>query len=564
MAETEIINLTTDLLIIGGGAAGCYAGIRAKEEEPTKDVLIVDKANIKRSGCLGAGISAINAYLNPGVTPEDFVDYIKTDSEGLVRDDLLYTIAQGVNQVAQNLEKWGLPFLKDEVGNYVPKGTRSVKIKGEHIKPILANAVTDKQVDVLNRVNITNYIIEDNRVKGAFGFSVRENKFYVIQAKAVISATGGAAGIYKPNNPGQARHKMWYPPFNTGAGYAMGLRAGAEMTTFEMRFIALRAKDVIAPTGVLAVSYDAQQVNAQGEEYQKNYSKNSTPFRLYATMNEQEEGRGPCYLDVSHLDRAGNQRLKKTFLNMAPDIVLKWADEGVEPSEQPIEIYGTEPYLVGGHSQSGYWIDEDRQTTLRGLYAAGDVAGGAPKKYATGCMVEGEIAALAAVDYIQEVEVGAITKEQIEEEYNRVVAPLNREQGIGPQQLEERLQKIMDEYAGGLSSNYKLSENKLLEAKRLLELLEADIKLMAADNKHQLMKAHEVIDRILVAQVLVEHLLYRKETRWKSYQERVDYPDKNDRDWFKFINSIYNSEQQQVEIIEREHVEVGERYEHSD
>jgi adenylylsulfate reductase subunit A len=563
MAETEIINLTTDLLIIGGGAAGCYAGIRAKEEEPTKDVLIVDKANIKRSGCLGAGISAINAYLNPGVTPEDFVDYIKTDSEGLVRDDLLYTIAQGVNQVAQNLEKWGLPFLKDEVGNYVPKGTRSVKIKGEHIKPILANAVTDKQVDVLNRVNITNYIIEDNRVKGAFGFSVRENKFYVIQAKAVISATGGAAGIYKPNNPGQARHKMWYCPFNTGAGYAMGLRAGAEMTTFEMRFIALRAKDVIAPTGVLAVSYDAQQVNAQGEEYQKNYSKNSTPFRLYATMNEQEEGRGPCYLDVSHLDQEGNQRLKKTFLNMSPDIVLKWADEGVEPSEQPIEIYGTEPYLVGGHSQSGYWIDEDRQTTLRGLYAAGDVAGGAPKKYATGCMVEGEIAALAAVDYIQQVEVGTITKEQIEEEYNRVLAPLNREQGIGPQQLEERLQKIMDEYAGGLSSNYKLNENKLLEAKRLLELLEEDIKLMAADNKHQLMKAHEVIDRILVAQVLVEHLLYRKETRWKSYQERVDYPAKNDQDWFKFINSIYDPEQQRVEIIEREHVEVGERYEHS-
>ena len=79
------------------------------------------------------------------------------------------------------------------------------------------------------------------------------------------------AGLYRPNNPGFSRHKMWYPPFNTGAGYAMGIRSGAEMTTFEMRFIALRCKDTIAPTGTIAQGVGAKQVNSLGEVYETKY-----------------------------------------------------------------------------------------------------------------------------------------------------------------------------------------------------------------------------------------------------------------------------------------------------
>lgn len=557
MDEIETVKLKTDILIIGGGAAGCYAGVRIKEEQEKTDVLIVDKAHIKRSGCLGAGISALNAYLNPGVTPDSFVEYIKKDSEGLVREDLIYTIAQGVNEAAARLEDWGLPFLKDEVGNYVPKGDRSIKINGEHIKPIIAQAVERSGVNVLNRVNITNYIVVDGKVRGAFGFSVRENKFYLIQAKAVIVATGGASGIYRPNNPGQARHKMWYPPFNAGAGYAMGIRAGAEMTTFEMRFIALRTKDVISPTGTLVQGFKAQQINAQGVEYQQNYSQNTTPFRLYATVEENRAGRGPCYLDITHLSDEEGQRLKSSFLNMSPDIILKWADEEIEPQDEPIEIYGTEPYIVGGHSQSGYWIDVDRKTTLDGLYAAGDVAGGAPKKYATGCMVEGEIAGLSALEYIEGADLAELSQDLITKEFRRVWAPLENEGEFKPQDLEERLQKIMDEYAGGLSTDYRIYEEKLLQAKQLLARFKQDLGDAKAENKHQLLKLHEVIDRTWVAQVLVEHLLYRKETRWRGYQQRVDYPTKDDKNWLKFVNSSYDKDSEEIEIIERQPVEVG-------
>ena len=111
---------------------------------------------------------------------------------------------------------------------------------------------------MLNRVNIIDYAVEGNRIKGAYGIGIENDTFYIIEAKAVIIATGGAAGLYKPNNPGFSRHKMWYPPFNTGAGYAMGIKAGAEMTTFEMRFIALRCKDTIAPTGTFGTGCRVQ------------------------------------------------------------------------------------------------------------------------------------------------------------------------------------------------------------------------------------------------------------------------------------------------------------------
>ncbi|ADL13467.1 fumarate reductase/succinate dehydrogenase flavoprotein domain protein [Acetohalobium arabaticum DSM 5501] len=556
MSKMEVINLKTDILIIGGGAAGCYAGIMGKKYNEDIDILIVEKAQIERSGCLAAGISALNAYLNPDQTPESFLDYIKEDSEGLVRDDLIYTIAKGVNEAAHNLEDWGVPFLKDEAGNYLTKGSRSIRINGEQIKPILAKKVKESGVRVLNRINVTNYIVHNGQVRGAFGFGVRNNKFYVLQAKAVICATGGAAGIYRPNNPGQARHKIWYCPFNTGAGYAMGIRAGAEMTTFEMRFIALRAKDVISPTGTLAQRFDAKQVNVLGEEYQKKYKKNSTPFRLYATVQENQKGKGPCFLDLTHLNKEESQRLKKSYLNMSPDILLKWADEDTEPHEQQVEIHGTEPYIVGGHSQSGYWIDKNRQTTLQGLYAAGDVAGGAPKKYATGCMVEGKIAVLNALEYVSKVETFEIDNGLITQELNRLVSPLKKEAGFPAPALEKRLQKIMDEYAGGLSTNYQLQEEKLLTARRLLHKLNQDLTKGQANNKHQLMKLQEVIDKVKVSQVLVEHLLYRKETRWRGYQERVDYPDKDDENWFKFVNSIYNNKKDKIEIIERKHKEI--------
>lgn len=242
----------TDVLIIGGGTAGCYAAITLAEKSK-KNILILEKANIKRSGCLAAGVNAINAYIVKGNQPQDYVDYATKDADKIVRTDLLLSMANRLNDVTKHMEDFGLVILKDKEGNYVKRGNRNIKINGENIKPLLANEVAKHAfITVQNHVQVIDYIVEDNTICGAIALDVREEKLYIIEAEIVLCATGGASGLYRPNNPGFSRNKMWYPPFNTGAGYAMGIKHGAEMTTFEMRFIALRCKDTIAPTGTIA------------------------------------------------------------------------------------------------------------------------------------------------------------------------------------------------------------------------------------------------------------------------------------------------------------------------
>ncbi|MFW6238263.1 MAG: FAD-binding protein [Halanaerobiales bacterium] len=246
--------IETDILIIGGGTAGCFAAVTAAEEAPKLDITVVEKAYIERSGCLAAGVNAINAYLNPGETPETYLEYVREDFHGLVREDLVYTIGQNVNRVTEKLDEWGLPIKKDEYGNYLARSSRSIKIDGEGFKPLLAARVNEAGARVLNRTAAVDYIVEDGRVRGCYAFNIRQGIFYTIEAKAVICATGRAAGIYKPTNTGKARNRTWYPPFNTGAGYALGIRAGAEMTTFEMRFVALRVKGAsVSPGGRVSV-----------------------------------------------------------------------------------------------------------------------------------------------------------------------------------------------------------------------------------------------------------------------------------------------------------------------
>ena len=556
--------LHTDILIVGGGTAGCYAALTIREKSDYS-IIIAEKANIKRSGCLAAGVNAINAYIVKGRKPEDYVEYAKKDADGIVREDLLMTMSEGLNRVTEKMEQLGLVILKDENGEYAARGNRNIKINGENMKPLLASAVESlPNVTVLNRINITDYIVEDNTIRGAFGFSMEENTAYEIRAKKVLCATGGAAGLYRPNNPGFSRHKMWYPPFNTGAGYAMGIRSGAEMTTFEMRFIALRCKDTIAPTGTIAQGVGAKQVNAKGEVYEDKYGL-TTSERVYGTVMENLEGRGPCYLRTEGISDEQDESLKKAYLNMAPSQTLKWIESGRKPSEQNVEIEGTEPYIVGGHTASGYWVDTDRQTTIHGLYAAGDVAGGCPQKYVTGAMVEGEIAALHMVkelDAGQELPVNEAEEEKALEEkikeYNHYLTGTNDMFTV--EALEEAMQKVMDNYAGGISTHYQFNEKQLALAKdkikQLIELSED----VAAEDMHELMFVYELKERLTVCLAVIAHLEARKETRWHSFAENLDYP-KKDRSWLKYVNS--RMEDGEIVIRFRDLVGREEHYEHS-
>lgn len=554
--------ISTDVLIIGGGTAGCYAALTISENSDKK-VLICEKAHIKRSGCLAAGVNALNAYIVEGRKPQDYVDYAKKDADGIVREDLLLTMSEKLNEVTDRLEKLGLVILKDENGKYVTRGNRNLKINGENIKPILADAVERaKNVTVLNRVNIFDYSVKDNKINGAFGFGIESGIFYTIEAKAVIIATGGAAGLYKPNNPGFSRHKMWYPPFNTGAGYAMGIRAGAEMTTFEMRFIALRCKDTIAPTGTLAQGVGAKQINSLGEVYETKYVL-TTSERVYGTVNENQEGRGPCYLRTEGITAEQDESLLKAYLNMAPSQTIKWIESGRNPSRQNVEIEGTEPYIVGGHTASGYWVDTDRATTIEGLFAGGDVAGGCPQKYVTGALAEGEIAGLSAVKYIDSKEsFEKISDEDTNYHLRETEKYLtDRHSLYTTEQLEEAMQTVMDSYAGGIKTNYRFNEKQLDIADCKIRQLETLTDDLYAEDFQELMYICELKERLTVCKSVIAHLRARKETRWHSFAENLDYPEKDDRNFNKYVNS--RLENGEIKIIIRDLVTGGEKYEHS-
>ena len=461
--------ISTDVLIIGGGTAGCYAALTISENSDKK-VLICEKAHIKRSGCLAAGVNALNAYIVEGRKPQDYVDYAKKDADGIVREDLLLTMSEKLNEVTDRLEKLGLVILKDENGKYVTRGNRNLKINGENIKPILADTVEKaKNVTVLNHVNIFDYSVKDNKINGAFGFGIESGIFYTIEAKAVIIATGGAAGLYKPNNPGFSRPKMWYPPFNTGAGYAMGIRC----------------KDTIAPTGTLAQGVGAKQINSLGEVYETKYGL-TTSERVYGTVNENQEGRGPCYLRTEGITAEQDESLLKAYLNMAPSQTIKWIESGRNPSRQNVEIEGTEPYIVGGHTASGYWVDTDRATTIEGLFSGGDVAGGCPQKYVTGALAEGEIAGLSAVKYIDSKEsFEKISDEDTNYHLRETEKYLtDRHSLYTTEQLEEAMQTVMDSYAGGIKTNYRFNEKQLdIADYKIKQLIKLSDSLYASTQK---------------------------------------------------------------------------------
>ena len=557
--------LYTDILIIGGGTAGCYAALTIREHSDAK-IIIAEKANIKRSGCLAAGVNAINAYIVKGRKPEDYLEYAKKDADGIVREDLLLTMSEGLNRVTHKMEDLGLVILKDENGEYVARGNRNIKINGENMKPLLAKAVQElSDVTVYNRLNITDYLVEDGSIKGAYGFFLDTNEAVLIKAKKVLCATGGAAGLYRPNNPGFSRHKMWYPPFNTGAGYAMGIKSGAEMTTFEMRFIALRCKDTIAPTGTIAQGVGAKQVNAKGEVYEDRYGL-TTSQRVYGTVMENLSGRGPCYLRTEGITKEQDESLKKAYLNMAPSQTMKWLESGKDPSEQNVEIEGTEPYIVGGHTASGYWVDTNRETTIKGLYAAGDVAGGCPQKYVTGAMVEGEIAALHMVEQLKKEQAEQQDQKADEaklqkkvEEYNDY---LTRTQAVYEvEALEDAMQKVMDNYAGGISTHYQFNETQLALAEEKIRQIIRLAEHTKAEDMHELMFVYELKERLVVCLTLIAHLRARKETRWHSFCENLNYPEKSD-DWLKYVNS--KMEDGKIKIILRDLVGREETYEHCD
>ncbi|MEW6264250.1 MAG: adenylyl-sulfate reductase subunit alpha [Thermodesulfobacteriota bacterium] len=561
----EIIE--SDLLIIGGGNAGCFAAVEAKKIKPELKVVIMEKAHISRSGACSAGMDAINTYIPEGRTPEDLVRWSRSQvGGGPIREDLCLSNARELNEAVEDLERWGLPIVRDENGRIKFRGGWDISIRGESLKPIMAEKALASGAEVYNRVVATGLLLDGERCVGAMGFGVRDGKFYVFRAKAVIVSTGGACGLYKSYTADAtaAHHQTWMCPFNVGTGYALGVRRGAEMTSMEQRWVATRTKDFCGPVDTISVGYRSMMRNGRGEfilkERYAHLGGDKAPryIRANAPMEEWLAGRGPTYVDTTHLSDDEARELKIDYLNERPSFVLFLASRGQDVTREPIEIYGSDPYIVGGHTQSGYWVDLDRMTTIPGLFAAGETAGGNPNKFVGGCAAEGKLAVRGAVKYLDAISLPDLDRRQVEEEKERVFAPLLRGagfDGVSPLEMEERMQRLMDEYAGGTSQFYRTNEERLDYALKHLKMLRGQTKYLYARDLHDLMSAHEVMDRLEVAEVLVHHLKFRRETRWAGWQTRSDYPNP-DPNLDCFVETKKNLETGEIEVFTRPYEQI--------
>ena len=288
---------------------------------------------------------------------------------------------------------------------------------------------------------------------------------------------------------------------------------------------------------------------------------NTTSERLYGTVRENLQGRGPCYLKTEGIGEKAELDLLKAYLNMAPSQTLKWIESGKGPDKENVEIEGTEPYIVGGHTASGYWVDINRKTTINGLYAAGDVAGGCPQKYVTGALVEGEISAQSAIKYVENKELSNLDENKIEEKFKEVTSYLNNKESLYKvDELEEGMQTIMDKYAGGISSNYQFNENQLKLADDKIDGIIELSKNLKANDIDELVEIYELKERLIVGKAVIAHLRARKETRWHSFAENLDYPNKSN-DYLKYVNSKLNNGK--IEIIFRDLITGGDTYEHT-
>ena len=571
--KIETVVIETDVLIIGGGNAGCFAAIEAKKINPDLRVAIMEKAHIMRSGACAAGMDAINTYIPPGKTPEDLVRWSRSQvGGGPIREDLALSNAQELNGAVEDLEQWGLPILRDAEGKIKYRGGWDISIHGEQLKPIMAEKAVECGAEIFNRIVCTALLMDEGECAGAMGFGVRDGKFYVFRAKATINATGGACGLYKSytSDATTSHHQTWMCPYNVGTGYAVGIREGAEMTSMEQRWVATRTKDFCGPVDTISVGYKSAIINAKGDKIlQKHYAhlggdKAPRYIRANAPMEEWLAGRGPTYCDTRQLSEDGVRDLKVDYLNERPSFVLFLASRGQDITKDPIEIYGSDPYIVGGHTQSGFWVGQNRMTTVQGLFAAGETAGGTPNKFVGGCAAEGKLAARGAIEYMTDVKLNEVNRSQIAREKERAFAPLSRGSefdGVSSTEMEERLQRLMDEYAGGTSQFYRTNEERLDYALRHIKMLKAQTNLLYAVDLHDLMNVHEVIDRLDVAEVLVHHLKFRKETRWQGWQTRTDYP-AIDPDLDCFVESRLNKENGVIEMFTRPYEQLvpGDRY----
>jgi succinate dehydrogenase/fumarate reductase flavoprotein subunit len=525
------IHVYTDVLIIGGGSAGAMAAIRAKEVDPSQRVTVFEKGDILYSGCIARGMDALNIVSVPGLTtPELYVESNGMACEGVMDEPVSYRMAERSWPMMKKLESWGVFFPQDKDGNYEllqvhPKGKFCLTMKEPELKTILAKRLISLGCRVLNRVMALELIVQDGRVAGAIGINVRTGELVVCHAGSVIVSSGGTARFGLPNNG--YLYGVYDFPGNTGDGYAMAYRAGAEVTGFEYTLNYYIIKDINAPLLYITLTRGAHLLTAMDEHLENNHPS------IKSMILEHRKDKSPLRIRMKHLPEEQIREIEDILFSTERPVQERFFEgRKINFRSDDIELWPTEYYLCGGHGMTGVFVNEKAETTMPGLYAAGDVSLVA-RGHLSGAFVFGEIAAEEAGDYSRR---NPAPKDFNPGELEALKADLIRrsEQKDGEIAIEEfeyKTRRLISDYCTPPKNAYKLNM-----ALTWMDRLGREIRdKVRVRHTHDLFKVLEVENIMLCARLSATASLERKESRWGFWHYRADYPEKDDAQWLKHI-----------------------------
>jgi succinate dehydrogenase/fumarate reductase flavoprotein subunit len=525
--------VSCDVLVIGGGTAGPMAALKAKLKNPAATVILLEKANVKRSGAISMGMDGLNNAVIPGhATPEQYTKEITIANDGIVDQKPVYKYAQRCYSIIEELDSFGIRFLKNENGDFAVKkvhhiGTYVLPMpNGDTVKKALYRQLRRARLLISNRYMATRLLTgKDGRVAGAIAVNTRSAEFLVIKAKAVVLCAGAAGRLGLPTSG--YMFGTYENAANSGDGYAMAYHAGAALANLECFQINPLIKDYNGPAcAYVAGPYGAYTANNTGARFiECDYWSGQMMLEFF---RELQSGKGPVFLKLNHLHDKTIGEIENTLHRVErPTRGLFHEGRGTNYRSEMIEMHISEIGLCSGHSASGVFVDEFARTSVPGLYAAGDMAN-VPHNYMLGAFTNGSVAGEDAMDFAMANDFAAFDATDIAAEQARVLAPTKREDGIPPNQIEYKARRLVNDYL----QPPKVTRTFELGQKRLAEVREDMEERMIARNAHELLRALETASILDCADMAAHASLYRAESRWGLYHLRTDYPEKNDKDWF--------------------------------
>ncbi len=538
MASIEELGevISTGVLIIGGGIGGLVTAVKAKEQNPDVDVLVVEKQTAGWAG-KATKIGGILAFLGPDKTADKFLDFQVRQSGFFLNDqELLAKYVVSTYGAIEDFKEWGARLLQGPDGNLMSMPTifapelSQTFIDIDLMLPIKSRA-RKLGTRFLDKVHVVDLLKEDGRVTGAVGFNIVTGKFYIFKAKATVLANGSC---------GYKVRRFWVA--GTGDGIAAAFRAGAEMRNAE--FGNLYGHTVWQDTDSGMVGHQFL-VNTLGENLAEKYLPGSGPTGVFLPValaagmeKEIAEGRGPIYFAPPPPGRPGYPALKLPLL-------VDWTRRMAEKEEKFGLPPGTRREIaIPLHGETScIRVDNEMSTSLEGLWAIGDssysgsaVAGAvnSPPGITPGsgimfAVISAGWAGPSAARYAGEAAAPGTSAADIAQYKEATFAPLHKGSGMEPGEVISALQEV----AAPIRYNLRRSKKRLEEALVKIESVRECLPELVAKDIHYLSKCHEVRSMVLCAELTFRAALMREESRGAHYRE--DFPTRDDRNWLKWI-----------------------------